>query len=294
MGAGAVINPDRLAEEARTVMGGIKPGRLFIHENAAVVTPECVKWEKEQLVRISSTCKGTGAALMNKIERLPDAVARGSHEVWDAGLGPCVHGAEEIITNGLDDGASILVEGAQGFDLSIDHGAYPFTTSRDCTPQSLLAWSGIPIGEVRDIYGSLRTYPIRVGNVVDEAGTTVGFSGPHYDDQSELTWDELAQMSGYGDGLQPEKTTVTGKVRRVFTFSHKQLRRFVRICGPTALFLNFANYLSCTMQGARTLHTVNGESRAILTEFVHGVERSAGVRVCLIGTGAELHDMIER
>ena len=51
----------------------------------------------------------------------------------------------------------------------------------------------------------------------------------------ELSWEEV--------GIEPELTTVTKLPRRVFNFSVMQLEEALYQCGPTKLFLNFANYM---------------------------------------------------
>jgi adenylosuccinate synthase len=68
--------------------------------------------------------------------------------------------------------------------------------------------------------------PIRVG----------GDSGGCYPDQEELSWEEL--------GLEPEVTTVTNRVRRVFTYSRAQIEESCWWCQPDLVFLNFANYMT--------------------------------------------------
>ena len=118
----------------------------------------------------------------------------------------------------------ILAEGAQGFSLGLNERFYPFCTSRDCTPTRLLAEMGIPWYMLKDVIGTYRTYPIRVG----------GNSGPCYSDQTELDWADLR--------VKPERTTVTNRERRIFTFSQRQTDDARMACGPTKAFLNFANY----------------------------------------------------
>ena len=61
-----------------------------------------------------------------------------------------------------------------------------------------------------------------------------GTSGACYDDQKEIEWTDIGQ--------EPELTTVTKKVRRLFTFSHQQMKDAMWECAPNKLFLNFVNY----------------------------------------------------
>jgi hypothetical protein len=89
-----------------------------------------------------------------------------------------------------------------------------------------------------------RTYPIRVANRYDKDGNMVGWSGPAYPDQAEISFDAI--------GVGPEFTTVTKLPRRVFTFSTDQVKDAVRANGVGPIFLNFCNY----PQGANGLSDV--------------------------------------
>ena len=63
----------------------------------------------------------------------------------------------------------------------------------------------------------------------------IGWSGPCYPDQKELTWEQVGQS--------PEMTSVSKKVRRVFTFSEQQYMESCQMNGCTDVFMNFMNYL---------------------------------------------------
>lgn len=269
---GATISVPKLLEEVETHKA---QNRLKIHPNAAIVTDKAVAWERENLKRISSTLKGVGATLGLKTMRSPDTVlAKDVPELhrWIADTTEILHGY-------LRAGARCLAEGAQGFDLSLNHGReYPFVTSRDITPASILSNAGVPPQLVGDVYGCLRTYPIRVGHQYEKnlnpgAGqpefVKVGDSGPMYSDQIELTWEELEKESGAKHSLI-EKTTVTQKVRRVFTFSRQQLKRAIQVCMPTHLFVNFINHVDAADEGKRTYGELSPKSREFLN-MVDGV-----------------------
>jgi hypothetical protein len=81
---------------------------------------------------------------------------------------------------------------------------------------------------------------IRVANRFDEDGG--GWSGPCYEDQMELDWDDI--------GVPPELTSVSKKIRRVFTFSERQVAEAMLITGCTDIFLGFINYLPTYKQRA--------------------------------------------
>jgi adenylosuccinate synthase len=85
-------------------------------------------------------------------------------------------------------------------------------------------------------YLAFRTYPIRVGNVDGHS------SGDWYEDQIETSWE--------GIGQKPEITTVTGRERRVATWSWSQFADAMNANQPTHVFINFMNYLSKQQQAA--------------------------------------------
>lgn len=134
-------------------------------------------------------------------------------------------------------GLNILLESGQGFDLSLNHGlSYPYCTSIDVLPSTLLSGLGLHPYFLGNVMMTLRTYPIRVGNPKNKNGEEIGYSGPVWDDSNELCWEDLNQL--------PELTTVTKRVRRIFTWSYKQYLNSLRFIKPTHVFLNFVNYLT--------------------------------------------------
>jgi adenylosuccinate synthase len=231
IGPGALIHvPTLLAELERykdLMLGKV----LMIHPHAAIVTDEHAQQEYDMgLTKIGSTAKGVGAAMIERIMRRPGphmnvaAACEALHlyvvSSWD-------------YMRALEEAESIIIEGAQGFSLSMYHGFYPYTTSRDVTPWQIAADCGIPFkwASYIKVYGTMRTLPIRVNN-------RDGSSGPGYGDQKELTWEQV--------GVAPEKTTVTKLDRRIFNFSEHQTVDAAWHCGgywDTSIFLNFCNYV---------------------------------------------------
>ena len=240
IGPGAMMNPKSLHDEIRQCIDLLAPDkrtmsvRIMIHENAGVITDEHRATEEATMTSIGSTKKGCGAALAQKIRRDPDNVNVASMVLKGTSLENLVVSIAEY-NDAIDSAEVLMIEGAQGFSLSIHHGFYPYCTSKDVTPAQICADTGVPIGRITDIIGCMRTFPIRVANRYDDKGEQIGWSGPCYDDQKEMTWAEV--------GVPPETTTVTKLERRVFSFSEKQIAEAFRACEPTAVFINFMNYL---------------------------------------------------
>ncbi len=286
---------------------------LRIHERASIVTDDHARREREgsdSTVHIASTMQGSAAAIVDKVLRradcqlawntiealLADSAYDLSHEFRDSVS--AVRGDEfrSLVQHQiLDQGHTWLHEGSQGYSLSIDHGShYPYCTSRNCTVQQALDHMAIPPQALGDVYVNLRTFPIRVGNVVDENGVQKGYSGDFYDDCKEMTWEQVAAESGMPaeEALklaERERTTVTKRIRRVCNFSFVGLKDAVRTNGATKLSMNFIQYIDWSDAGKKggrsAFLSLSKKSR----EFIARVEEAANVPVVLIGTGA-LHD----
>lgn len=192
------------------------------------------------LERISSTRQGVMAAAVDKMRRGAQTA-----EAFGEGLPGRIEVGARVCQRAIRAGKDVMLETAQGFDLSLNHGLrYPYTTSRDIHPGIALAAAGLPTSTEHLVVGCLRTYPIRVGAIPHE--NNLNSSGPYYPDQVETTWGHVSQRCGRD---VEEKTTVTQRVRRVFTFSNEQLLKFCRYVGPDFLYLNFANYLDGRLYG---------------------------------------------
>lgn len=272
IGPGAIIDPQRLMDEISMYQAWIDGVDIIIHENAAVVTADHRADEAGHMYKIGSTMKGVGAAVIDKIRRDPDRHVIARDALTSTPLEGYVTSREQY--NWILDNLAgvVLVEGAQGFSLSINQGFYPYTTSRDCTVHQILNDCAIPTnwGDIRRIYGACRTYPIRVANRFDAAGNMIGTSGPCYMDQREIRWSDL--------DMEPELTTVTKLPRRIFTFSEEQIKQAVRMNSVDEVFLNFVNYPEIAGNDFQRIH------QAI---------ESTGARVRWLGYGPKETDIKE-
>lgn len=270
----SVIDVSRLLEEAASLPGR----RVLVHPRAAVLIPEDERNAAETGRHLAGTMKGTGHAIARKILRLCGTKLAGDLLPAEMVADTC-----EIVRDYVQHGARVLFEMSQGFDLSINHGhAYPYLTSRDITVGAALNSCGCAPRHVAQVIGSLRVHPIRVGNVEG------GWSGPCHDDQIEISWNDITAQSQSPEAIE-EKTTVTGRVRRVFSFSIKQIRRFCAANEPAWLFLNFIQYLDHAMHGATHASQLTPEART----FIQTLEDQCSTSIRLVGTGARERDIIE-
>jgi len=219
IGPGAVFSVARLMEE----MAWLRTDQVLrIHPNATVLADHHKVAESHLMEKIGSTAQGSAAAVIDKMLRIEHITAKQVFKgtKWEY----LVASHDEWIIR-LESSQGILAEGSQGYSLGINTQFYPYTTSRDCGPAAFLSNLGIPLGMLDMVIGTCRTLPIRVG----------GASGNCYADQEELSWEEL--------GLEPERTTVTNRIRRIFTYSRMQIEEACWWCQPDLVFLNFANYV---------------------------------------------------
>ena len=271
LGPGSVINPEQLVAEIESCADLLEGVRICIHPHAAIASDRHIAEEAGPMTKIGSTKKGVGAAMIQRIRRDPDDMNIAG--ACETAISKYVCTTEEY-TEQLERADSILIEGAQGYGLSMYHGFYPYTTSRDVSVWQILADCGIGgsvvgVGSHIQIIGTCRTFPIRVANRFDTEGVQVGYSGPCYDDQREISFEELGQPT--------ELTTVTKLPRRVFTFSSKQIYKAIRYNSANEVFLNFLNY--CRSEA---------EVRIVVSGIV-----ATGAVVRWVGLGPSYDDVFE-
>ena len=276
----SLINPEVMEKEIRDL--GIDRKRIMVDPRASVITSHSLKEEKKNgLSDLGSTLQGVGATRCSKMMRKKD------HPFIDIALpylGLSSADSIPLIHKYLSEGKKVLCESTQGFDLDLEHGIdRHYCTSKMVNTSMILAESGVPPQLVGNIYGVLRPYPIRVNN-------RTGTSGP-YTGSKEISWEEVAKRCGFPGDSFGEMTTTTGLLRRVFTFSWYRFRRFIQVCAPTHLCLQFANYLDWNLYG-ETDPSVLRESPE-LRRMIDSIESFFRVPISFVGTGPGHKEMVE-
>jgi adenylosuccinate synthase len=257
--AGSLIDPHILTEEVLRV--GLDPNRLLIDAHATVVTDRHRDAEDIEGLRgrIGSTGSGTGAALRERISRTSNHLLAADEPL----LRRFLHSStSELLRNLLNQGKRVVIEGTQGFGLSIWHGpAFPNATSRDTTAANFVAESGLAPHDVDEVVLTVRSFPIRVG----------GNSGPL---ENEIDWPTLAKEAK----LPPnhvELTSATKRVRRVARFHSEIVRQAIVVNRPHQIVMNHLDYVDA---GA-----ASGALSSKGREFLTKVEQLIGARIDLVG-----------
>lgn len=255
------------------------PDRVGVDFRTMIIEDRDRKAEAELGLRqrLSSTLCGVGSAVARRALRGEDVLLAEGAAAQFPWLRPYLTDVSAEINSAVDRNKNVLVEGTQGFGLSLYHSeSYPKTTSRDTSAAGCLSECGISPRLVTDIVLVLRTFPIRV------AGQQ---AGPMF---QEIDWEKVRQESGCPHELA-EYTTVTGKLRRVGRFDLPLARRAVAVNRPTRLALNFLDYVSFHDRLATSVADLCGRSRDTVAE----VEEMLGIPVCYVGVGPTLDSTFE-
>jgi adenylosuccinate synthase len=241
-------------------------GRLFVSASAHVILPDHRALERlseggPEGGRIGTTGRGIGPAYTDKAGRaglrvadlldpaIREARVRGLRERalrllgTDAGLAPltqvlaqCAKDDELLrgmtvnvshaVEAAIRGGKRVLLEGAQGTHLDLDHGTYPYVTSSSAVAGGACTGVGIGPTRITEVIGVAKAYATRVGN------------GPF---PSELTGDLAEKLREEGN----EYGATTGRPRRCGWFDAVAIRHAARVNGLTQLVITKLDILDC-------------------------------------------------
>ena len=138
--------------------------------------------------------------------------------VWAERLKKHLQPTEMVIQETLARGQKVLLEGAQGTMLDMDHGTYPYVTSSSSSIGGACTGLGLSPRDIAGIAGVFKAYSTRVG------------SGPMTSEMEDGTADALREKAW-------EYGTTTGRARRIGWFDAVAGRYSVLINGCTSLVL---------------------------------------------------------
>ena len=260
--AGTYIDLDILKKEIK--IASLNSERLYIDANAVIITPEIRETESHfgLIEAIGSTGSGTGEAVLRRVSRKQNF--KFAKDIIQ--LKQYVKETNTFLRNCLSNNERIIVEGTQGFGLSLLHSPYyPNVTSRDTTAASFVSEAGLSPLDVDDIVLTIRAFPIRVS----------GNSGPL---MKETTWEAITKDSGAPIKLE-EKTSVTKKKRRVAIFDPKIVMKSIIINKPSRIVLNHLDYVDWNVR--------TGSQSLKVSKFIKKVERDLESKIDFIGFGPE-------
>jgi adenylosuccinate synthase len=273
LAAGCVVDLKLLFSEIE--LSGIDSHRVGIDRNAAIITDEDRQAESQLGLRerIGSTLSGTGIGVAKRVLR--DGTIKLASDIPEAK--PFITDVSAEINYGIDRGQLCIVEGTQGFGLSLYHTlCYPYCTSRDTTASAFISEAGLSPMKVDSVIMAIRTFPIRVE----------GKSGPL---RGEISWEELQHRSGYPYPIS-EYSTVTGRLRRLAEFDIELVRRAAMVNRPAELAIHGADYLDYANKGVKGYDLLTDGAK----DFIKLIEGALSVPVTIIGTGPEQTEIVDR
>lgn len=262
--AGALIRRDVFFRELSET--GVGPSRVVVDRNAGVITEEHVKAERcDPLLRdkVGSTVQGVGAATAERVLRRLKLASEYPE------LKSFIGDVSSRVLEALESGERVLVEGTQGFHLSLYHGTYPYVTSRDTSVSGILSEVGVGPKDVDDVILVFKSYVTRVGG-----GPLPGELKP--EDAERLGW--------------VERGTVTGRLRRVAPFNLELARRAVRANSATQIAITKIDALFREASNVREWGKLPRQARS----WIEGLEEELKVPVTLIGTGSDVLAVVDR
>jgi adenylosuccinate synthase len=258
IGNGVVLDPAALrAEREKVEKGGVEvAGRLFVSGSTHVILPDHKVIEKHGETTgkaIGTTGRGIGPAYTDKAGRVgmrvvdlldpaireeriralrdrtlrlvgADAPVAPIADVLEGAardaemLRPLVVNVSLEVNDALRAGKRVLLEGAQGTHLDVDHGTYPYVTSSSATAGGACTGAGIGPTQIQEVIGVAKAYATRVGN------------GPF---PSELSGDIAERLREEGR----EYGATTGRPRRCGWFDAVAIRHAARVNGLTSLVI---------------------------------------------------------
>jgi adenylosuccinate synthase len=140
-------------------------------------------------------------------------------------INPRVINLPYVLNQAIKEKKNILLEGAQGTLLDVDHGTYPFVTSSNVVSGSGSCGTGIPPGKITKVLGIVKAYTTRVG------------SGPFPTELDDETGERMRQAGG-------EFGTTTGRPRRCGWLDMVALKYSAMINGATDLVITKIDVLN--------------------------------------------------
>ena len=144
---------------------------------------------------------------------------------WGERLAPHLDDTTWLVQSALARGEHVLLEGAQGTLLDLDHGSYPFVTSSNAVAGGATTGGGIGPLQVDEVMGVMKAYATRVG------------SGPFPTELLDETGDRIRERGN-------EVGTTTGRPRRVGWFDAVPVRFAVAVNSVSSIMLNKIDILS--------------------------------------------------
>jgi adenylosuccinate synthase len=262
IGTGVLVDPRVFKHEVDTL--GVR-GRVFIDKRCGIIEEDHIKRDKGDAhlsKTIGSTGSGCGPANADRVMRS----LRLAKDVPE--LAEYLIDVPYELNRAIDGGEVVLLEGTQGFGISLYYGTYPFVTSKDTSASQVAADNGVGPTKVDDVIVVFKAYPTRVGE------------GPFTTEMTRAESDEM--------GIQ-EFGTVTHRQRRIGEWDGEMARYSAMINGCTEAAITGIDRIDQECFGVREYAKLTKKAK----DFLKLAEDEIGRPITLISTGPELTQIID-
>jgi adenylosuccinate synthase len=265
IGNGVVVHLSTMFQELEKLLAGGIPwdGRLFLSDRATVLFDyhkviDGLQEEKKGDKKVGTTKRGIGPCYAEKISRHAMRMCDFEDlELFEKKYRECVARAEEMygfkhegadeelawhlemgakiasmlkkvsfeMNAAVDLGKNVLIEGANGFMLDIDHGTYPFVTSSNASIGGICTGLGLPPSKISEVIGIVKAYTTRVG------------AGPFATELLDSLGDQIRDAGG-------EFGSTTGRPRRCGWLDLVQMAYSARVNGLSSINLTKLDVLT--------------------------------------------------
>jgi len=235
------------------------------------------------------------------------------YEEFDKIIDPYITNTQLYLNRQLREGRTVLLEGAQGSLLDVDHGTYPFVTSSNPTSGGACTGSGIAPNHIGKVIGVCKAYMTRVGNgafpteLFDETGEELGRVGHEFgattgrkrrcgwidlvamryavavNGITELALTKLDVLDGFEEIQVCNSYTLDGKEIFDFPTDHETLSRVKPVLTPMKGWM-------ASNADARNFE----EMRPAAKQFVEFLENELEVPVTFISVGPGRNETVFR
>ena len=262
IGSGVLVDPRVLKYEVD--MLGVR-GRVFVDKRCGIITEDHIARDKGNAhlsKTIGSTGSGCGPANADRVMR----VSPQAKDIPE--LAEYLLDVPKAIDDDLKKGKNVLLEGTQGFGISLYFGTYPFVTSKDTSASQIAADNGVGPTKIDDVITVFKAYPTRVGE------------GPFSTEMPSAESDAM--------GIQ-EFGTVTHRKRRIGEWDGEMARYSAMINGCSIAAITGIDRVDSACFGV----TEYGKLTKKAKDFLKAAENDIGCPIGLISTGPEVTQIID-
>jgi adenylosuccinate synthase len=263
--------------------------------------------------KIDQNLKDINFALENLYEESPLKTDDLMEELEDSikALEPFICNTTNLLHEGINNKKSILLEGAQGTLLDVDHGTYPYVTSSSPTSGGACIGSGIPPTALTNVMGITKAYCTRVGNgpfpteLLDETGEELRKKGAEFgattgrprrcgwldlvalkyvvqlNGMNELTLTKMDVMDGFKEIKVCTSYKIDGKETDVFPLCLDEIEKIEPVYTTLPGWKN-------SIEGITDWNDLPSTAQS----YIRFIEEYLGVKFTIISTGPKRNETI--